>query len=163
MKQMLEIGKRVFLAGVSMLAGAGMVFGATALSLSFEPGFRLIDGSSLNTMVAAIAALQGGAPCTVAASSNAGTCNGKQGVYTTGSLSTAHGAAATAQVISNTSVAATSVVQCTVNGYSGVVGTNGIPVVICVPTAGTITATVANSADTNALSGTVGIGFTVFN
>ena len=101
--------------------------------------------------------------CTVAASGNAGTCNGQKGVYTTASLSTAHSAASTAQVITNSSVTATSVVVCNVEAYSGTIGTNGNPTVICIPSANTITATVVNAADTNALSGTVGIGFFVVN
>lgn len=101
--------------------------------------------------------------CTVAASANAGTCSGQKGVYTTASLSTAAGAASTAQTITNTSVTTTSVVLCTVNAYSGALGTNGNPTVTCIPGSGTISATVVNGAPTNALSGTVGIGFFVAN
>jgi hypothetical protein len=101
--------------------------------------------------------------CTATASSNAGTCSATKGVYTTGSLSTAHSAAATAQAITNTKVTTTSVVLCSVVAYSGTFGTNGNPTVACVPTANTITATIVNAADTNALSGTVGIAFWVLN
>lgn len=101
--------------------------------------------------------------CTATASSNAGTCSGQKGVYTTASLSTAHSAASTAQVITNTSVTASSVVICSVGAYSGTLGTNGNPTVTCIPSSNTITATIVNAADTNALSGTVGIHFFVAN
>jgi len=101
--------------------------------------------------------------CTATASSNAGTCNGQKGTYTTASLSTAHSAASTAQVITNSSVTASSVVLCSIGAYSGTIGTNGNPTVICIPSSNTITATIVNAADTNALSGTVGINFFVVN
>lgn len=106
-----------------------------------------------------------GAVCTVSASSNAGTCNGQRGTYTTASLSTAHSAAATAQTVTNSAVAGTSsIVLCSVTAYSGTFGTNGNPTAACIATgASTFTINIVNAADTNALSGTVGVSFLVIN
>lgn len=91
------------------------------------------------------------------------TCNGFQGVATTGTLTTA-AATNAAYVINNSQVAATSRVHCSVLGYSGTIVTNGYPIIIsCVPGAGTITVNLTNTHAANALNGTVAIGFSVFN
>lgn len=91
------------------------------------------------------------------------TCNGKSGVVTTASLSTA-AATNAAYVINNTSVVATSRVNCQVMAYSGTIVTNGYPqIVSCVAGAGTITVNLTNTHAANALSGTVAIGFNVVN
>lgn len=89
------------------------------------------------------------------------TCNGQRGLAVTDSLTTAHNANAS-YVIANSSVATTSMVQCMINGYSGTISTNGVPVITqCVPGSGSITVNIFNADDTNALSGTVTIGFVV--
>lgn len=91
------------------------------------------------------------------------TCNGSSGAVTTGTLTTA-AATNAAYVINNTSVTAASRIQCTLQSYSGTIITNGIPVpVTCVPGAGTITVNLTNIHASNALNGTVVIGFRVDN
>lgn len=103
------------------------------------------------------------APCT-ASGSTPQTCNGLRGVVTTGTLTTGTNANAAAYTISNSSVTAASVVQCTVDAYSGTVGTNGTPVITqCVPGSSSIVVNIRNVDGTNALNGTVGIGFLVAN
>lgn len=103
-----------------------------------------------------------GAFCTVTGSTPQ-TCNGLRGIVTTGTLTTAAVTDASF-VINDTSVAATSMVQCTDQGYSGTLVTNGEPVITtCVPGTGTITVHITNVHATNALNGTVQIGFAVLN
>jgi len=107
--------------------------------------------------------LLGQAICTISGASGQ-TCNGMRGIVTTNSLSTAASTAAAAYTINNSSVTAASLLECTINAYSGVVHTNGVPVITqCVPGAGTITVAISNIDTANALSGTVGIGFAVLN
>lgn len=98
--------------------------------------------------------------CTVTGAS-AQTCNGMRGVVTTGTLTTAAVTAA-AYTINNNKATAASVVLCTLEGYSGTLVTNGIPAIVtCVPGAGTITVNFINVHGTNALNGTLAIGFNV--
>jgi hypothetical protein len=108
-----------------------------------------------------------GTNCTGAFSSNAVTCNGQRGLVTTASLSTAHNAYSTAQVITDSSIITGSEVMCTINTYSGTISTNGAPVLAdgCIVAGASHTATIVifNADDTNALSGTVGIAFEVIN
>lgn len=100
--------------------------------------------------------------CT-ASGSTPQTCNSISGAVTTNSLATA-AATNAAYVINNNTVVATSRVNCTVLGYSGTLVTNGYPQILtCVPGAGTITVNITNTHAANALSGTVVIGFMVFN
>lgn len=90
------------------------------------------------------------------------TCNGSAGVVTTGNLTTATSTAASAYTISNSSVTAASVIACTTDAYSATWHTNGVPVVTgCLAGAGTIAVEIQNVDTTNALSGTVGVGFVV--
>lgn len=103
------------------------------------------------------------APCTVSGGTPQ-TCNGLRGVVTTGTLTTGTNANAAAYTIANSSVTSASVVQCTVDAYSGTVGTNGTPVITqCVPGSSQIVVNIRNVDGTNALNGTVGIGFLVSN
>jgi hypothetical protein len=100
----------------------------------------------------------GGAGCTGSGASPV-TCNGQNGRITTVSLTTA-ASAATTYTINDSSVVATSNVQCTINIYTGA----GTPVVTqCTPGAGTIVATIANVNTTTALNSTVGLSFLVPN
>lgn len=90
-------------------------------------------------------------------------CNGFQGVVTSGTLTTAAVTNA-AYTITNSSVAATSRVSCQIQGYSGTLVTNGIPVIAsCVPGAGSLVVNITNVHAANAMNGTVAIGFTVYN
>lgn len=91
------------------------------------------------------------------------TCNAISGTVTTNSLTTA-GATNAAYVINNNTVVATSRVKCQVQAYGGTIVTNGYPTIMtCVPGAGTITVNITNTHATNALAGTVAIGFWVVN
>ena len=91
------------------------------------------------------------------------TCNGLRGIVTTNSLSTA-AATNAAYVINDSSVTAASLVDCQDIAYSGTLVTNGYPTIMsCVPGAGTITVNITNTHAANALSGTVQIGFKVWN
>lgn len=91
------------------------------------------------------------------------TCNGQRGIVTTNSLSTA-AATDASFVVNDSSVTASSLVQCTAQAYSGTLVTNGYPVIMtCVPGSGTITVHITNTHPSNALAGTVKIGFTVLN
>lgn len=104
----------------------------------------------------------GQAICTVTGATPQ-TCNGQRGIVTTGTLTTA-AATSASYVINNSSVAATSLITCEVNAYSGTISTNGNPITEeCVPGAGTITVSVRNINAANALNGAVGIGFAVLN
>ncbi len=106
--------------------------------------------------------LTAGTQCT-ASGATPQTCNGQRGVVTTNSLSTA-AATDASYVINNSSVTASSQVQCTDQGYSGTLVTNGYPVIMtCVPGSGTITVHITNTHAANALSGTVKVGFSVLN
>lgn len=100
--------------------------------------------------------------CTVTGASPQ-TCNGQRGIVTSGTLTTA-AATNAAYTINNSSVTASSLVQCTVQGYSGTLVTNGYPTIMsCVPGSGAITVNITNTHAANALSGTVAIGFAVLN
>jgi len=92
-------------------------------------------------------------------STNAATLNVQAGVVTTASLSTASGASATAQVLTNSYVNANSVCVCSLAG--GTNTTLGVSVsAVC--TAGTITFSIFNNGiAAAALNGTVAIAFVV--
>jgi len=106
--------------------------------------------------------LLGQAICTITGASPQ-TCNGQRGIVTTGTLATAAATDAT-YTINNSSVTTSSLVQCTDQGYSGTLVTNGYPVIMtCVPGSGSIAVHITNLHSANALNGTVKIGFTVLN
>lgn len=145
---------------VTVTPTTSTINGASTAVLSAGTGFSVAtDGTNYYTQ-------GGGAGQTMCTGSGATpqTCNGAAGVVTTASMTTAASTAAAAYVIDNAAVSATSEVACTVNAYSGTIHTNGVPVISqCVPGSGTITVTIQNVDTTNALSGTVGIGFRVAN
>jgi hypothetical protein len=106
--------------------------------------------------------LLGQAICTISGASPQ-TCNGQRGIVTTGTLATAAATDATF-TINNSSVTTSSLVQCTDQGYSGTLVTNGYPVIMtCVPGSGSIAVHITNTHASNALNGTVKIGFAVLN
>ncbi len=85
------------------------------------------------------------------------------GIVTTGTLTTATNTDA-AYTINNSSVGTASLVECTIQAYSGTLVTNGVPYIAsCVPGSTTITVHLTNINPTNALNGTVQIGFAVLN
>jgi nitrate/nitrite transporter NarK len=92
---------------------------------------------------------------------NAPTVNGTIGEFTTSSLTTAAATGATFTV-TNSEVKATSRVMAFVTGYSGTIGTNGIPLIFrTVCSDGSVAITIVN-AGANALAGTVKIAFIVY-
>lgn len=166
--------KRFLLAAMATALTAVVAFAAADLTLStgtkFLPGPRLIDGNDLNIVLQAVNDLRDQMDgtkaitpsCTITGATPQ-TCNGVKGVVTTGTLTTAAVTNA-AFVINNSSVTGASVVQCTDQGYSGALFTAGVPeLVTCVPGTGTITVNISNTHATNALNGTVKIGFSVQN
>lgn len=103
-----------------------------------------------------------GSICTITGTSPQ-VCNGQRGIVTTGTLTTAAVTATTFQ-ITNSSVTTSSLVMCTNQAYSGTYVTNGEPVIMeCKPGSGTITVGITNVHATNALNGTLQLGFTVLN
>ncbi len=89
---------------------------------------------------------------------NAVTASGNAGVITTSALTTAAGGTYSI-TWTNTKITATSVIGLTIQG-----GTNTVQSVVftCVPGAGTATLVINNIGPTNALNGTILIGYTVF-
>lgn len=123
---------------------------ALAQQPTLAPSHQFFAGPSLGMVYTDSCTVSGATPQT---------CNGMRGVATTASLTTAAVTAAS-YVINNNKALASSVVMCTILGYSGTLFTNGLPTVYsCVPGAGTITVNFANTHATNALAGTLAIGF----
>jgi hypothetical protein len=84
-------------------------------------------------------------------------CNGWSGAVTTAALTNPAFTTST-YVITDTSVVPASLVRCSIQAYAGA----GVPIITqCVPTAGTITATIYNAHNTAALNAAVTIGFTI--
>ena len=127
--------------------------------LKYGPGNnQYCRASDFNPVVDYINNLAGINAVTGTITSNAATINAPAGKFTTASLSTAAGAAATAQTITNSYVTTTSIVIATITGYSG---TTGIPVISrCVPSAGSVAITIGN-AGAAVLNGTVTVSFIV--
>jgi hypothetical protein len=89
------------------------------------------------------------------------TINSSRGVITTVSAATA-GAAVSSFTVTNSAVAATSTVIANVQGYSGTYTTNGLPVVtVGTVAAGSFVVNIINAHASNALAGTLNIGFIV--
>lgn len=123
---------------------------ASAQQPTLAPSHQYFGGPSLGMVYSDACTVTGATPQT---------CNGMRGVVTTGTLTTA-GVTAASYVINNNKALASSVAICTWQGYSGTLVTNGQPVLIsCVPGAGTITVNFVNTHPTNALNGTLAIGF----
>jgi hypothetical protein len=138
-----------FVAGLAIAA-------AHAASVSYVTGPPDPSNGTLNNIIGQL----NGSQC-IASGATPQVCNGTRGVVTTNSLSTAVSTNA-AYVITNSAVAANSVVNCQQQGYSGTITTNGWPFILsCVPAAGQITVNITNVNPTNALNGTVQIGFAI--
>ena len=91
------------------------------------------------------------------------TLNAPSAVVTTVSLTNAANAT-TSFTYTNSAIAAGSAVQVSINGYSGTLGTNGIPYATATAVAaGSCTLNITNVHPSNALSGTVSLGVTVVN
>jgi len=147
--------------------GAGHADYPTAASGSGSAVFGAASGTDTNVNVQMLPKGTGivllGNLCT-ASGSTPQTCNDPRGIVTTSSLSTAASTLAADYVIDDSSVTGSSMVQCTIDAYSGTWHTNGVPVIAaCIPGSGTITVKIQNVDTANALSGTVGIGFAVLN
>ncbi len=95
---------------------------------------------------------------TASASSSAATLSKRSGVITSEALTTAAGAAETL-TITNTLVAATSIITCSVRNGTN---TQGIPVVgVVTPGSGSFTVKVYNLHSSQALNGTVKVSFAI--
>jgi hypothetical protein len=169
---------RLGLGVLAVILTVGAAIAANDLTISsgtkFIPGPRLIDGNDLNVMLGAVNKIQDqidgtaaipGCPVTTTGATPV-TCNGTKGAITTTTLTTA---ALNSQVyvINNNLVSATSVVDCSMMAFSqGFTATltTGIPVILgCAAGTGTISVTIGNLHATQALNGTLKIGFTVVN
>jgi hypothetical protein len=164
--------------GISLLAGlaaAGVAYGANDITLStgtqFLPGPRMVDGNDLNIMLGVINKVQDqldgtksvGGCVVVGPQATPATCNGVRGTVVTTALTNAAGANF-AYTINNNLVTAASVIDCTLQAYSGTYTTNGIPIIVsCVPGAGSFIVNLGNAHGANALNGTVKIGFVITN
>lgn len=146
--------KRLVIAAVACALASG-AFAAAVTPVSGPVDIGGMVGV-LNTIIGQLNGVQ----C-VASGATPQTCNGTRGVVTTNALSTAAVTNA-AYVINNSSVTATSVMNCNLTAYSGTLVTNGVPVILtCVPGASTITVNIYNAGATNALNGTLNIAFAV--
>jgi hypothetical protein len=130
-------------------------------------GPQLIPGDTVNALIDRLSGSGTAAnptSCTLtAAAPGTVTCNGYRGNITTTVL-TAGATSITTYTINNSFAAATSVLSCDLQAYSGVFFTNGQPQIgTCAPGAGTITLTIVNPHATQALNGTIQIGFLLTN
>ena len=149
----------LFAVALAPVAAAPLAGQVPLMTGPIDPSNQL---GNLNTLVQSINTNVAGTFCLVSGATPQ-TCNGQRGIATTNSLSTA-AATDASYVINNSAVTATSQISCTDNGYSGTLVTNGYPVIMsCVPGSGTITVHITNTHASNALSGTVAIGFAVLN
>lgn len=135
--------------------------GASTLVLSTGQGARIVsDGTNYQVQLGA----GGGAGttrCNVKGASGT-TCNGIRGLVEMTGLTNASGAAAS-YTVSNSSVVAASVMNCTLGAYGGTLTTNGIPLLVqCTPGSGGFTVTIANMG-TTVLAGTLNLQFEVIN
>lgn len=160
MKRVLQLLALALLLIVPMASPPAAFAGSVPLITGpIDPSNQL---ATVNTAILSINSNIVGTLCT-ATGTTPQTCNGIRGVVTTGTLTTAAVTNA-AFVINDSSVTTGSVIMCSDQGYSGTLVTNGEPVFSsCVPGTGTITVNITNVHATNALNGTIQIGFTVFN
>jgi hypothetical protein len=128
--------------------------GAWAQQPTQAPSHQYFGGPSLGMVYTNFCNVTGATPQT---------CNAMRGTVTTGTLTTAAATDTTPFVINNTFALASSVVTCAINAYSGIYTTNGNPLIeSCVAGAGTITVNIRN-VGTNALNGTLELGFAVMD
>lgn len=153
---------------VTITPTTSTINGASTLVLGTNQGAR-VTSDGTNYQVQFGAGTSGGTAACAATGNSPQTCSGLRGTVTTGTLTTAAQAAGVAATIAtftvtNTSVTTLSVVVCFNEGYSGTLGTNGIPLIVtCAPGNGNIAVQITNAAVTFALNGTVAIGFIVSN
>ena len=159
---LVDDGALVF--NTSHVNDVAIISGVTGTPPTIKPGGSGSDpniGLNIQGAGTGIVAL-GQAMCT-ATGVTPQVCNGQRGVVTTGTLTTAAQTSASF-TITDSSVTAASMIQCTINSYSGTIATNGVPVITqCVPGSGSFAVNIFNGAPVNALNGAVGIGFVVMN
>jgi hypothetical protein len=135
---------------------------ATRLDQQTADHVALTGGTIDGVTLGATTPVNLGALCTATGASPQ-TCNGQTGNVTSGTLTTAALTAAT-YVINDSAVTANSLIQCSLQAYSGTYVTNGLPEVMdCAPGAGTITVHFVNTHSANALNGTLKFGFAVLH
>lgn len=135
-----------------------MLLPSTALAAQVSPITGPVDVGNAVGVLNTLASQINGVVCNASGASPQ-TCNGTRGSVVTGTLTTAAATNAT-YVINNSLVNASSIVICDVLAYSGTLVTNGYPMVmVCTPAAGTITVNITNVHPSNALNGTLTIGF----
>jgi hypothetical protein len=165
--------KRILLAAFGLAIAAGLALAANDLTLStgtkFLAGPRLIDGNDLNVMLGAVNDLRDqvdgtkSLPLCTGSGATPITCNGAGGRITTVALTTAAVTDNADIVINDNVVTANSAVTCAINAYA-TYGAGGDPIVMgCLAGTGTITLKIRNTHATNALNGTLGVGFRVTN
>lgn len=135
-----------------------MLLPSTALAAQVSPITGPVDVGNAVGVLNTLASQINGVVCNASGASPQ-TCNGTRGSVVTGTLTTAAATNAT-YVINNSTVNAASIVMCDLMAYSGTLVTNGYPMVmVCTPGAGTITVNITNVHPSNALNGTLTIGF----
>lgn len=138
---------------ITLTSGAGGSSSGNSGNINLTPG-AVTSGTPGHVLIGAFCTASGAMPQT---------CNGLRGIVTTGTLTTA-AATDASFVINDSSVTASSLIQVTDQGYSGTLVTNGYPALMtAVPGSGTITVHITNTHPSNALNGTVQIGFVVLN
>ncbi len=146
---------------VTITPATSTINGASTLVLTTGQGAHIVSDST-NYQVQLGAGQGGGAAKCTAVGSTTATCSGTRGVASVTGLTNASAVAATA-TITNTSVVAGSVLNCTLGAYGGTLTTNGLPVLLqCIPGAGGFSVSITNMG-TTALAGTLAIQFEVIN
>lgn len=141
-----------------LLLAAALFVPSTVLAAQVAPITGPVDVGNAVGVLNTLASQINGSACSASGASPQ-TCNGTRGSVVTGTLTTAAATNAT-YVINNSLVNASSIVICDVLAYSGTLVTNGYPMVmVCTPAAGTITVNITNVHPSNALNGTLTIGF----
>lgn len=149
---------------VTITPTTSTINGQTTLVLPQNTGFRIVsDGVNYQIQPGGGITAGGGALCVTSGTTTA-TCNGTRGIVTINALSAAPSLKQT-MTITNSSVLANSIVQCTLGLYSGTLGAQGYPTAInCFPvfSSGTIVLNIANLTTTT-LGGQVTVQFSVLN
>lgn len=141
-----------------ILIATGLLLPVVVMAAQVAPMTGPVDAGNMVGVLNNMASQVNGSLCNASGVSPQ-TCNGTRGSVTTGTLTTAAATNAT-YVINNSLVTAASIVICDALAYSGTLVTNGYPMVmVCTPGAGTITVNITNVHPSNALNGTLTIGF----
>lgn len=142
----------------SVFIAVGLLLPTAVLAAQVAPITGPVDVGNAVGVLNTLASQINGSACNASGASPQ-TCNGTRGSVVTGTLTTAAATNAT-YVINNSLVNVSSIVICDVLAYSGTLVTNGYPMVmVCTPGAGTITVNITNVHPSNALNGTLTIGF----